>query len=56
MNILCRLGLHNWKPVCRRFVLQTDSGFMDGMRVRWSRYEWMRVGVHCRRCGKRVRL
>jgi len=51
MNLLCRIGLHSWKPVCRLlfaagpFVPQ-PSGWLHPHQT----------GLKCRRCHKRVEL
>lgn len=49
MRILCRLGLHSWKPVCRHRTIPF-SVFADEWRA------WFQIAHTCRRCGKRVRL
>lgn len=49
MSILCRLGLHSWKPVWRRErVFSTRTG-----AIYWARVQ---TACQCRRCGKRVAL
>ena len=60
MNILCRLGLHKWKPVMRvswgymLHLTATPSVFQSPLR-HISNYV-TQTGHQCRRCGKRVKL
>ena len=42
MNLLCRLGLHSWKPI--------------HARQPWSEYGVIQIACQCRRCHKRVEL
>ena len=72
MNILCRLGLHSWKPVCRdseeavlRVVMKTVEGLAMTCPACIPSYvnavslrsdNWAQVGSKCRRCGKREAL
>lgn len=46
MNILCRLGLHSWKPVfCPIWPWRNFVDFP---------HAYVQVSCKCRRCGKRV--
>jgi len=56
--ILCRLGLHDWKPVCKyqfghRSLRQWKQYFPP---IPWKHWHFHQVGHKCRRCGKRVVL
>lgn len=48
-RILCRLGLHSWKP-----VLSAKKEFSFGYL--WADWFFPKIGRKCRRCGKRVAL
>lgn len=47
MSILCRLGLHSWKPICTWKTYDWCKPFIliD---------QWQQIACKCRRCGKRV--
>lgn len=56
MSLLCKLGLHRWKP---RVVRARKNG-MDFIFLGLSIFpvpvlagQWLTVGHRCRRCGKR---
>ncbi len=58
MNILCRLGLHSWKPVARKFYFRRLSNIGPVRALLSGGYDngWRQIGCKCHRCGKRVVL
>lgn len=55
--ILCRLGLHSWKPVYRPGWMTYPSGARIAFSgPGWIDFGWKQVACQCRRCGKRVVL
>lgn len=51
-RILCRLGLHSWKPVFRSTL--HGPGAIFGTVKNWCYGRAIQVACQCRRCGKRV--
>ena len=62
MNILCRIGLHSWKPRCKYgpITLGTRQSFFImppvPSYIPIFGYAWRHIASKCRCCGKRVEL
>ena len=57
-SILCRLGLHSWKPVFRRMFGHAKPPTMRYaiQPIPWAHWHFHQIASKCRRCGKRVVL
>lgn len=56
-HLLCRLGWHSFRYVCRWTAILEGWFWLKVPRnSKPERYGWMRMGHICRHCGKRARL
>lgn len=59
-TILCRLGLHSWKPHFRwvfKMLPYPSTALRHAFKpLPFKHWHWRQYGCRCRRCGKRVDL